>query len=417
MYCLYTVKLILINVTNIDLSSLISLPFSHIIYNRYFSVHRVADVSNAKCRRHEEEMTSSASLLSSGVPGNESSSSDDDDAERLSLASSTYLVTSGPEEDPTSTGTGCQQAQLRDGGRVEDAAVANHRHDNDGADRRQSGSLMGVASVTSCTGSGSRTGLVGSSVSGGAELSLCRATTLSTTSEVGEAGVGGGSDLELLCRLFPHVPPISLDCVLLSCAGNVVQCIEQLLRCYQLKPNVDTLASLPVGANFAAAAAAAAAAYAGLPHLTSPYQPHHRFVASSAVEPPLAFPVPAVGSGAGSNSTGGKPSLSLMPVAPFNGADAMRQLYVPGGPRALPYGFQYPPGALLPTIAGLRYNYSAMMAAAAMAHASTTSTAASGTAVAKATPSGTGGVAPLPYGLGLFAGAYKYTGPSSDSDK
>jgi len=386
-----------------------------------------ADVSDAKRRRLD---VSTIPMRSSSVADNDSSSSDNDD-DRSSPASSSYFVASGAEEDFSTSGIGCQQMPLRDAdeGRREepqadrpnvDVMVANHQ-DND-ADHHRSSSLLAVAPVSSCAGSGSRTSMAGKSVSGGAEEKSCRTSTTLTTPKVGEAGNSSSrSDLELLCRLFPHVAPVTLDCVLLSCAGNVVQCIEQLLKFHHLKPSVDT-PLLPVGANFAAAAAAAAAAaYAGLPHVVPTYHHHQRFVASSSFEP-LAFPVPPGGGGGGLSTAGGKPptaaGLSLMPATPFNGTDAMQQICGPGsnnaGPRGLPLGFPYPPAALLPTIAGLRYNYSAMMAAAAMAHGSSSTTGASGATIPKATLPGAAGT-PLPYGL--LAGSYKCTRPSNESEK
>jgi len=379
-------------------------------------------VSDVKRRCLEVAMTSSAPMRPSSVADNDSSSSDNDD-ERSSPTSSSYFVASGAEEDVSTSGTGCQRQQLRDSdeGRREelrmeqqsvDVSVANHQDDDD-SDRRRPCSLLAVAPVSSCAGNGSRTSITGKMASGGAEEKSCRSTAMLTLPKIGEGGHGSRSDIELLCRLFPHVPPVTLDCVLLSCAGNVVQCIEQLLRFHHLKPSVDA-PPLPVGANFAAAAAAAAA-YAGLPHVLPTYHHHQRYVASSNVEP-LAFPVPA---GGGLNATGGKPptagSMSLMPATPFNGTEAMQQICGNNaGPRGLPLGFPYPPAALLPTIAGLRYNYSAMMAAAAMAHATST-TAAGSSAVPKATLSGAGGT-PLPYGL-FAASGYKCTGSSTDAEK
>jgi len=371
-------------------------------------------------------MASSAPMRSTSVAGNDSSSSDNEDV-CSSPASSSYFIASGAEEDLSTSGTGCQQTQLCDSdeGRREErqnveVRVANHQDDDSKSHR--SSSLLGPTPVLSCAGGGNRTSMAGKSVSGRVEEKSCRTMTMLTTPKIGDVGNSSRSNLELLCRLFPHVPPVTLDCVLLSCAGNVVQCIDQLLRFHQLKPSVD-LPPLPVGANFAAAAAAAAAAaYAGLPHVVPTYHHHQRFAASSTVEP-LAFPVPVSGGGGGGlNVACGKPptpaALSLMPATPFNGADAMHQICGPGGntaaSRALSLGFPYPPTALLPTIAGLRYNYSAMMAAAAMAHASSTTTGSSGAAIPKATLSGAGGV-PLPYGL--FDGGYKCTGSSTESEK
>jgi len=372
-------------------------------------------------------MTSSATMRPSSVAGNDSSSSDNDD-ERSSPTSSSYFVVSGAEEDVSTSGTGCQRQQLRDSDegrreepRVEqqsvDISVANHQDDDD-SHRHRPGSLLAVAPVSSYARNGSRTSIATKSVSGGAEEKSCRSAAMLTLPKVGEGGHGSRSDMELLCRLFPHVPPVTLDCVLLSCAGNVVQCIEQLLRFHQLKPSQVDAPPLPVGANLAAAAAAAAA-YAGLPHVLPTYHHHQRYVASSNVEP-LAFPVPT---GGGLNVTGGKPptagAMSLMPATPFNGTDAMQQICGAGGnnagPRGLPLGFPYPPAALLPTIAGLRYNYSAMMAAAAMAHATSSATVAGSSAVSKATLSGAGGT-PLPYGL-FAADGYKCTASSTDAEK
>jgi len=364
-------------------------------------------------------MASSVPMRSSSITGNDSSSSDNDDDERSSPASSAYFVASGAEDDLLAPGTRClQQSQLRsrDEGPREtlqverqnvDISVANHQDDN--SDRQRSNSLLGAAPVASCTGSGIKTNMAGKLMSGAAEEKSCRPTTTLTTPKVGGAGNSGRTDLELLCRLFPHVPPVTIDCVLLSCAGNVVECIEQLLKFHQLKPSVD-MPPIPVGANLAAAAAAAAA-YASLPHAVPMYH-HQRFVApSSSVEPP-AFPVPAGGAGS-LNVVGGKPPLAptlpLMPATLFNGAEICGSGSNNAGPRALQFGFPYPPAALLPTIAGLRYNYSAMMAAAAMA-----TTGASGAAVPKTTMSGAVGP-PLPYGL--FAGGYKCTGSSAESDK
>jgi len=372
--------------------------------------------SDAKRRRVEVVLTSSAPMRSSSVAGNDSSSSDKDDDERSSPASSAYLVASGPEEDLCTPGTRCLQPQLRvgDEGRRElmhvelqnvDIRVANHQDDH--CDRNRPSSLLAAPPSASI----SRTSIAGKSSSGGPDEKSCRSTTMLTTAKMaGGAGASSRADLELLYRLFPHVPPVTLDCVLLSCAGNVVQCIEQLLKFHQLKPSVD-IPPLPVGANFAAAAAAAAA-YVGLPHAVPTYHHHQqRFVSSPSVEP-LAFPVPGVAHSGKSPAAAG--SLSLMPAAtPFNGTDAMQQ--VCAGPRALPFGFPYPPAALLPTIAGLRYNYSAMMAAAAMAHASSTTTVATGSAPVPKTTLSSAGATSLPYGL--FAGSYKYTGSSSESDK
>ena len=383
-----------------------------------------AGAPDAKRRHHEA--SAMPMIRSDVVAGNDLTSSDEDD-DRLSPASSPYFVTSGAEEEP---GTGFQQTQLIDSDRqlqVERQSTqdTSHQHDDDQTDR--SSSLLAAEPLTpSSTGSGNRPNMTGKSVSVGSEEKSFKASTMMATSKIGEAMASSRSDLELLCRLFPQVQPVTLDCMLLSCAGNVVQCIEQLLKFYQLKPSVD-IPTLPVGANFGAAAAAA---YGGLPpHALPTYHHHHRFVSSSSLDP-LAFAMP-VGAGGSANAGGlTKPAsaaaLSLMPSTQFNNADAMRQLCSPagnnvGGPRVLPFGFPYPPAAaaaaaaLLPTIAGLRYNYSAMMAAAAMAHASSASTCSSAGPLPKATLSGGAGATPLPL---LFAsGGYKCPGPPTDSDK
>ena len=390
-----------------------------------------AGLADAKRRRVDMTLTSTANAQrsTSVTAGNDSSSSDNDD-ERSSPASSTYFVTSGAEEDLTTlSGTRRQRQKhvCEDEGR-RDAALHVERQDvdvvivashQDESSERHHRATSILAPAASCTGSGSRTIMAGKS-GGGAEKS-CRPGT--TTSKVGAAAAGHSrTDVELLYRLFPHVPPVTLDCVLLSCAGNVVQCIDQLLKFHQLKPGtgVDMPPSLPVGgANLATAAAAAvaAAAYAGLPpHAAVPmYHQHHhqhqqqqRFVPSSSIEP-LVFPLPP--------AAGGKPATALPLMSAYNGpAAADTQINTAPPPRALPpFSFTCPPAAaLLPTIAGLRYNYSAMMAAAAMAHASSTTPGASAAAVPKTTLSG---LTSLSYGL-FTGGAYKCTGSSSaESDK
>lgn len=349
-------------------------------------------------------------MQSSSVAGNDSSCSDNED-DRSSPASSSYFVASGAEEDTSTSATGCHLPQLvsSDERRQKEQQIVDVRpthHQEDDSVAVRTSSLLGMPPASSCIGSGNRTSTTRKSVSAGAEDKLCRPMmSMLMSSKIGETGHSSRSDVELLCRLFPHVPPVTLECVLLSYAGNVVQCIEQLLKFHQLKPSVDA-PPLPVGANFAAAAAA----YAGLPPVQLPTYNHHhqRYVASSNVETPLTFP----GGGGGKLPTAG--ALSLLPATPFNGSDTLQQICGPGGSnpaqRNLPLGFPYPPAALLPTIAGLRYNYSAMMAAAAMAHASSSTTATGNSALTKSAT----GTTSLPYGL-FAAGIYK--GTSTDSDK
>jgi len=376
---------------------------------------------------------------SSVTADNQSSSSDNDnDDERSSPASSTYL-----EEDLTvMSGARRQRHQKLDceeKGRPRDTSLhverhdvdvvraSSHQDDDDNSERHHPAaiSLLAATPAPPCTGSTGKTVVAGKSTAASAEKS-CRSGA--TTSKVGPAaaGIAGSSrtDVELLYRLFPHVPSVTLDCMLLSCAGNVVQCIEQLLKFHQLKPGgsgVD-LPTLPVGegANLATAAAAAvaAAAYAGLPHHPGAVPMYHHQHHQQRFEPQLAFPL--------SYAAGGKTSTAALPLmTAYNGPAAVNTAAVPQinavppPPRALPFGFPYPPAALLPTIAGLRYNYSAMMAAAAMAHASSTSTGAGAAGgLPKTTLSGVAtGTTPLTYGL-FTGGAYKCTGSSSaDSDK
>lgn len=167
---------------------------------------------------------------------------------------------------------------------------------------------------------------------------------LTVDSSHDKTGIGGSShsdvkksaNLELLCRLFPHMKRSVLQLILQGCNEDATQAIEQVLNNHSTQQQQHLHAAVKQQTNTQLLHSA---------YLTA--------TTTSAPQPPAA------------SAPHSSLKSAFSPISTFTtnpaALTALRYPYPPTT-RGLPIGFPYPPG-IFPGLASLGYNYNAMAAA------------------------------------------------------